>query len=135
MEIEEIKYDNNWKKYIKMGYGKIKIKESELTGIERLEGETIEMKIERIVENKEPITDGAPEIFTERKDGVIAAYNIRTDRFEIATEAMDKVSGSIQAKRDNIAKAAEEKKTGEMKVIKDKELPKTGTGGEGEGKA
>ena len=48
------------------------------------EGETIEMKIRRIMNNKEPIEDGAPLIFTERKDGVIHEYNIRTDRFELA---------------------------------------------------
>lgn len=73
---------------------------SYLTSVEKLEGEPIEWKIERIVSNKEPISDGAPSIFTERKDGVISAYNIRTDRWEIASEAMDKVSASIQAKRD-----------------------------------
>jgi hypothetical protein len=79
---------------------------SGLTSVEKLEGEPIELKIERIVSNKEPISDGAPSIFTERKDGVISAYNIRTDRFEIAAEAMDKVAGSIQAKRDNKGKVA-----------------------------
>lgn len=64
-----------------------------------LEGETIETKIERIVHNKEPITDGAPIIYSERKDGVIAAYNIRTDRFEIAADAMDAVNKSEISKR------------------------------------
>jgi hypothetical protein len=83
-----------------------KLGKSFLTSVEKLEGEPIELKIERIVSNKEPISDGAPSIFTERKDGVISAYNIRTDRFEIAAEAMDKVAGSIQAKRDNKGKAA-----------------------------
>lgn len=78
-----------------------KLGKSFLTSVEKLEGEPIELKIERIVSNKEPISDGAPSIFTERKDGVVSAYNIRTDRFEIAAEAMDKVAGSIQAKRDN----------------------------------
>ena len=65
-----------------------------------VEGETIEMKIERITVNREPITDGAPLIYTERKEGVLAGYDIRTDRFEIAIEAMDKVSKSNQAKRE-----------------------------------
>ena len=83
---------------------------SYLTSVEKLEGEPIELKIERIVSNKEPISDGAPSIFTERKDGVVSAYNIRTDRFEVAAEAMDKVAGSIQAKRDSKAKAKAEKK-------------------------
>lgn len=79
---------------------------TKMTSVEKLEGEPIEHKIERILSNKEPITDGAPEIFTERAEGVMSAYNIRTDRWEIATEAMDKVSGSIQAKRDEKAKAS-----------------------------
>lgn len=43
-----------------------------------VEGEPIEYKIERVMSNKEPITDGAPAIYTERADGVIAAYNIRS---------------------------------------------------------
>jgi hypothetical protein len=63
----------------------------------------------------EPVTDGAPEIFTERKDGVGAAYNIRTDRWEVASEAMDKVSGSIQAKRDAKGTASKSDKTEEEK--------------------
>ena len=71
-----------------------------LTSVEKLEGEPIEWKIERIVSNKEPISDGAPSIFTERKDGVVAAYNIRTDRWEVAADGMDVVQKSIQAKRD-----------------------------------
>ncbi len=53
-----------------------------------------------MVNNGEPISDGAPIIHTERKDGVLPAYDIRTDRFEIAIEAMDKVTGSKLAKRD-----------------------------------
>jgi len=65
------------------------------------EGERLEEKINRIVNNKEPINDGAPQIFTDRKDGVIPDYDIRTDRFEAAVDAMDKVSRSMRAKRDN----------------------------------
>ena len=91
-----------------------KANKSSLTSVECVEGEPIEWKIERIVSNKEPISDGAPEIFTERKEGVKSAYNIRTDRWEIATEAMSKVEGSIQAKRD--AKAKLQKKD-DTKVI------------------
>lgn len=68
-----------------------------------VEGETIETKVKRITTNKEPITDGAPEIFTERKDGVQAGYNIRTDRFELAVEATDYITRSELSKRDNIA--------------------------------
>lgn len=46
----------------------------------------------RITNNKEPITDSAPLVYTERKDGVLPDYNIRTDRMEKALEAMDRVS-------------------------------------------
>ncbi len=77
---------------------------SRMTSVEVYEGERIEEKIERIVSNKEAIKDGAPEIFTSRADGVIAAYNIRTDRWEVAAEAMDSVSASLQAKREHKAK-------------------------------
>ena len=80
------------------------------------EGETIEQKIERIVHNGEPIKDGAPIVFTERKDGVIPAYNPRTDRFEVAVEAMDKVTKSHLAKRqENLERlhGKNEPKTGE----------------------
>ncbi len=86
-----------------------------------VEGETIEMKVERMVSNKEPIKDGAPEIFTERKEGVISAYNIRTDRWEIATDAMDAVSKSKLANREarmNPKEEVVEKDVKEVKVVK-----------------
>lgn len=100
-------------------YSRAKYVVSQLKSVEITEGEPIEHKIERVVSNKEPITDGAPSIFTERKEGVVSAYNIRTDRWEVATEAMDKVSGSIQAKRDakgKVSKPKEESKS-ETKVV------------------
>jgi hypothetical protein len=87
--------------------------------VEKLEGETIEQKMERVIDGGEPIEDGAPEIFTERKDGVISAYNIRTDRWEVACEAMDTVSGSIAAKRENKGQA-------KMEIVDE---PKNGTTG------
>lgn len=90
---------------------------TDLVGNESLEGEPIEHKIERIVNNKEAITDGAPAIYTERKDGVISAYNIRTDRWEIATDAMDKVQGSIQASRDNKGSTKKTQVEKETKVV------------------
>ena len=65
---------------------------------ESYEGETIEEKIERIVQNNEPITDGAPLIYTEKSEGVVPGYDIRTDRFDVAIEAMDKVTATNIAK-------------------------------------
>ena len=69
-----------------------------------LEGESIETKVCRIVNNGEPISDGAPLIYTEWKDGVKEEYNIRTDRFDIALNAMDYVTASNRAKRDDFGK-------------------------------
>lgn len=70
------------------------------------QGETIEQKIERIVSNKEPIKqgDGAPLIFNERNMGVNASTDIRTDRFEIAIDATDKIAKSYKARREERAK-------------------------------
>lgn len=73
-------------------------------------GEMIEQKVERIMTNKEPISDGAPIIYTERKEGVLPEYDIRTDRWDIAIEAMDKVSKAHIAKRENLAELGKEAK-------------------------
>lgn len=72
-----------------------------------IEGETIEQKVMRITENNEPITDGAPIIFTARKDGVLPAYDVRTDRFEVAIEGMDYVAKSNFARRKDYMNAQE----------------------------
>lgn len=66
-------------------------------------GESIETKIERIVNNKEPIKDGAPIIFTERKEGVRASHNIRTDRWEVAVDATTTIQKSYKARREEQA--------------------------------
>tara|TARA_B110000967_G_C18810819_1_gene523494 strand:+ start:678 stop:1010 length:333 start_codon:yes stop_codon:yes gene_type:complete len=86
-----------------------KYRKSRLKGAEKLEGEPIEWKIERVLNNKEPITDGAPAIFTERADGVGAGYNIRTDRWELAVDAMDLVTRNKEAKREAKAEKREAK--------------------------
>lgn len=88
---------------------KIKNRQGGISSNQKLEGEMIETKIERVVHSGEPIKDGAPLIYTERKDGVQPATNIRTDRFEVAIEAMDKVAKSYTARRGDKA---------EMKVSK-----------------
>lgn len=83
-----------------MKYAKYHTPYSNIGGCELKEGETIEEKIKRITENKEPITDTAPIIYTNRADGVIAGYNIRTDRFEVALEAMNTVNKAKIAQRN-----------------------------------
>lgn len=90
------------------------------------EGERIEEKVERIVSNNEPISDGAPLIYTDRKDGVQPEYNIRTDRWDIALEAMDYVSRTNLAKREESQKMGEESKKN-MEIEKSSELKNPGT--------
>lgn len=71
-------------------------------------GETLEGKIRRIVANKEPIKDTAPIIYTERKDGVVPEFDIRTDRMEKALEARDLIAKNKIAKRQGVAKEAKD---------------------------
>ena len=78
-------------------------------------GEPIEIKVARLLSQEEPIKDQVPLIYTERKKGVQPEYNIRTDRFEIALEAMDKVSSSMQAKREERMKESASENKGEPK--------------------
>ena len=53
----------------------------------------------------EVISDGAQLNYTERKDGVRAEFDIRTDRFEHAIDAMERVAKSHLAKREERLKA------------------------------
>ena len=62
--------------------------------MESREGETIEAKVRRIMSNNEPISDQAPLIYTERKDGINPDYDIRSDRFDYALDAMSKIEKS-----------------------------------------
>ena len=52
-----------------------------------VEGEMLESMIKRAVTEMTPIEENAPIIYTPRKEGVKAEYNIRTDRMDIALEA------------------------------------------------
>lgn len=61
----------------------------------------LEKKIEKLVSNKEPIGKDVPLRYTERKDGIIKDYDVRTDRFEVARDAMEKVHKTNIAKRDS----------------------------------
>jgi len=75
-------------------------------------GETIEKKIERILGNQEAITDGAPIIYTDRREGVKPETNVRTDRWDLALEGTEHITKSKIAKREEIMKTRETK-TGE----------------------
>ena len=95
-----------------------------ITNYEFQDGESIETKVQRVTENNEPITDGAPIIYTNREDGVLPAYNIRTDRWEIAQQAMDAVNQANLAKSKNYGKV-EQQEQKEQKALDSKEIGDT----------
>lgn len=102
-----------------------KMAKSQITGVIRESGETIEQKMERVVHSGEGVTEGAPRIYTERKDGVNPAYDIRTDRWEVATDAMDSVAKSYKAKRES-----QYKEITKDDIIKNDDLKSDGNVGE-----
>lgn len=91
------------------------------TNYEYQKGESIENKVRRITENNEPITDGAPIIYTNREDGVLPAYNIRTDRWDVAQAAMDAVNQANLAKSKDYGKIEQQEKN----ALESKEIGET----------
>lgn len=76
------------------------------------EGENIITKVRRILDENEPLTDGAPLIYTPKEDGVKPEYDIRTDKWQIAINAMDRV---------NAYKLSDYTKNGRNPEMKEKE--------------
>lgn len=79
-----------------------------------------------MLEMEEPMGELAPRIFTERKDGVLPDYNIRTDRWEYAAEAMDAVHKANIAKSKGLIEPTD-KEGAEIKHTKGNPLD-DGTG-------
>ena len=82
-------------------YSKVIYKKSTVTSVKVFEAERIEDKVKRIINNQEPITDGAPIIYTE-KGKINPNFDHRTDRWEIATENMDIVHKDKTVKADGV---------------------------------
>lgn len=72
-----------------------------------------EVKLRKIINGEaNNMEDGVfPTIYTEKKDGVQPEFDIRTDRFEIAIDAIDKIN---QSTTNQIAK-----NKGETEAVKD----------------
>lgn len=89
---------------------------SKIRTTDAYECDRLELKLRRLIESKEPIDENVtvPLVYTERKDGVLPAYDIRTDRFDLAIMAMDAANKMRDAKRwqgtdapDELTKSAE----------------------------
>lgn len=66
---------------------------------ESVVAESIELRVKRLLNNKEPIQNEATLQYTSAKDGVRPEHDIRTDKWEIAVEQMDKVIQMKHTKR------------------------------------
>lgn len=73
------------------------------TQIERVPnetGESIEEMIRRQISSNQPISAEMPMIYTDKKDGVLPQYDPRTDRQELALDALDNLRKSEAMKTD-----------------------------------
>lgn len=61
------------------------------------QAEPREVKLRKIINGESnDMEDGVfPTIYTEKKDGVQPEFDIRTDRFEVAIDAIDKINQSV----------------------------------------
>lgn len=77
------------------------------------QAEPREVKLRKIINGESnDMEDGVfPTIYTEKKDGVQPEFDIRTDRFEVAINAIDKIN---QSAANQIAKSK-----GETEAVKD----------------
>ena len=77
------------------------------------QAEPREVKLRKIINGEaNNMEDGVfPTIYTEKKDGVQPEFDIRTDRFEVAIDAIDKIN---QSAANQIAKSK-----GETEAAKD----------------
>lgn len=89
---------------------------NKMNSIKPYEGESIEEKVARITENNEPITDGAPIVYTKRSDGIKPEFDIRTDKWALAQEKMEKVNGAKRMKIQEKLKSTEIQKTEESET-------------------
>lgn len=77
------------------------------------QAEPREVKLRKIISGESnDMEDGVfPTIYTEKKDGVQPEFDIRTDRFEVAIDAIDKINQSVA---NQVAK-----NKGETEAVKD----------------
>lgn len=95
-------------------------------------GESLEEMLRRMRNSKEPIQANAKINYTERKDGVLPQYDIRSDRFEYAMNAANRVHATKYAQRMN-EDGYKQDENGKWKPMSSEELAaqhQAGGGGE-----
>ena len=87
------------------------------TSIERnesIEGEPIEMQIQRMINNGEVVGEEKEMIYTKPSEGVIYGTNIRGDKQEKAIEMTEKVAADVMRRRELKSLAEKQKKEAEQ---------------------
>lgn len=96
-----------------------KIKSNHLKGRERNEGMCLEEELE-IAQNNGVIPEKnmSSVFYTQRKDGVLSSTDIRTDKWELAQNAMSHANKKFKEKiEENIKNKQQEKETNQEQKI------------------
>lgn len=72
---------------------------TQITVVLDQKGESIEEMLRRIRDSKEPIQANAKILYFDRKDGVMPFCDIRSDRFDYAMQATNKLHATAYAQR------------------------------------
>ena len=97
-----------------------KIPKKTITSIERnesIEGETLEMQIQRMINNGEVLGEEKEMIYTKPSEGVLYGTDIRGDRQEKAIEMTEKVAADVMRRRE--LKSLAEKQKNEAEKAKE----------------
>lgn len=70
-----------------------------LTGVECYEGESLIESLEKKLQNREQVPVIMDTAYTEKSVGVLEAYNIRTDRFEVGQREAERIGKYKMAKK------------------------------------
>lgn len=90
-----------------------KYKSSGLKGVQSYQAKSIEREVEEIITQKKPIEATAQMIYTEKKDGVIEDFDIRTDKWE----AMQRAATYVNEQKREYRKADAEGRIEDGKII------------------
>ena len=72
---------------------------TQITVVLDQKGESIEEMLRRVRDSKEPIQANAKMLYFDRKDGVMPFCDIRSDRFDYAMKATNKLHATAYAQR------------------------------------
>lgn len=73
-------------------------------------GNSIEDKVRMTMESGAPVEAISPMLYSERKEGVLPQTNIRTDKWDVAQQAMTTIADGTRQKREERLKNADKPK-------------------------